>query len=62
MMPRVKGDRIELVCNECGIMEGSIDGAILRAVVTSGIQHAAPMSAAARKRIGDAPTETVGSV
>jgi hypothetical protein len=40
MMPRVKGDRIELVCNECGIVEGSIDGPILRAVVTSGIQHA----------------------
>jgi hypothetical protein len=41
MMPRAKGDRIELVCNECGIVEGSLDGAILRAVVTSGIQHAA---------------------
>jgi hypothetical protein len=40
-MPRVKGDKIELVCNECGIVEGSIDGAILRAVVTSGIQHVA---------------------
>jgi hypothetical protein len=41
MVPRTKGDRIELVCNECGIVEGSIDGAILRAVVTSGIQHLA---------------------
>jgi hypothetical protein len=41
MVPRTKGDRIELVCNECGIVEGSIDGAILRAVVTSGIQHVA---------------------
>ena len=41
MVPRAKGDRIELVCNECGMVEGSIDGAILRAVVTSGIQHLA---------------------
>jgi hypothetical protein len=41
MVPRAKGDKIELVCNECGIAEGSINGAILRAVVTSGIQHSA---------------------
>jgi hypothetical protein len=41
MVPRAKGDRIELVCNECGMVEGSIAGAILRAVVTSGTQHAA---------------------
>jgi hypothetical protein len=41
MVPRAKGDKIELVCNECGIVEGSIDSAILRALVTSGIQHAA---------------------
>jgi hypothetical protein len=40
MVPRAKGDRIELVCNECGIQEGSLDGAILRAVLTSGIRHA----------------------
>ncbi len=41
MVPRAKGDRIELVCNECGMVEGSINGAILLAVVTSGIQHGA---------------------
>jgi hypothetical protein len=41
MVPRAKGDRIDLVCNECGIVEGSLDGAILRAVVTSGIRHSA---------------------
>jgi hypothetical protein len=39
MVPRTKGDKIELVCNECGIVEGSVDDAILRAVVRSGIQH-----------------------
>jgi uncharacterized Zn finger protein len=32
---------VELVCNECGIVEGSIDGAILRSVVTSGTGHGA---------------------
>jgi hypothetical protein len=36
MAPRAKGDRIELVSNECGIVEGSLDGPTLRAVVTSG--------------------------
>jgi hypothetical protein len=41
MVPRTKGDRIELVCNKCGIVEGGIDDAILRTVVTSGIRHAA---------------------
>jgi hypothetical protein len=44
MVPRPNSDRIELICNECGMVEGSIDGGILRAVVTSGIQHAAGCS------------------
>jgi hypothetical protein len=39
MVPRAKGDRVELVCNECGIVKGSIDGATLRALVTSGTRH-----------------------
>jgi hypothetical protein len=36
-VPRAKGAKLELVCNECGIVEGGIDGAILRTVVTSGL-------------------------
>ena len=41
MVPRAQGDRVKLVCNECGMVEGNIDGAVLRAVVTLGISHAA---------------------
>lgn len=27
-VPRAEGDTLELVCNECGIVEGSIDDAV----------------------------------
>src|SRR4051812_47961703 len=33
--PRTKGAVVELVCNECGMVDGSVDGTILRAVVVS---------------------------
>jgi len=39
MVPAPREPFAELVCNECGIVERSIDGAIMRAVVTSGIGH-----------------------
>jgi hypothetical protein len=38
-VPRAKEATAELDCNECGIVEGSVDGAILGGVVTSGIVH-----------------------
>ena len=42
MVARARGVTVELVCSECGIVEGTIDGAILAGSGDIGIGLVAP--------------------
>ena len=57
MVPRTKGAMVELVCNECGIVEGSID----RAILWAGRVRWRPLAVRAGRRVpsmaGPTPVE-----
>ena len=57
MVPRTKGAMVELVCNECGIVEGSIN----RAILWAGRVRWRPLAVRAGRRVpsmaGPTPVE-----